>query len=152
MVYDGRFEILDYEISFGATHTMYFGNQTAGRVRAVLKNRLGFKSVEPSSVAMICSQRSPAFLLRYTGDFPFDELKNLRVTLTNDKDISKELAGGSMPDQTKQTFIGIYDLPWLPASEDSFRIELRLKSADDPIASWEVGRLYRHNEWYTPNP
>ena len=151
-IYDDRFKILDYDISAGTDHTMYFGNQTVGRVRDTMRNRLGFKFVDPSPFAMLSSSRSRMFLLRYTGDFPLEELKDLKVTLTNDKDFSKELVGLSAPDQAKQIFVGGYLLPGLPTSEDSFRIELRLKSADDPIASWRVGKLYRHNKGITPNP
>ena len=151
-VYDDRFNILDYGISAGMIHTMYHGNQTAGRMRATLRDRFGLKFVDLPPAVRIVSPRSRTFLLRYTGDFPFDELKDLRVTLTNDKGISKELVGWNVPDQTKQTFVGGCIIPGLPVSEDSFRIELRLKSSHDPIASWRVGKLYRNNKRITPNP
>lgn len=146
-VYSDKFRILDYRLSYGTTHTIYCGNQTVGSMRAMLRDRLRLKFIRlsPAAVMVMEGPKSRAFLLRYTGDFPSEELKGLRAVLTNDKDISKELVGINMPFQADQTFVGWYILPVLPTSEDSFRIDLRLKSADDPIASWRAGKLYKHN-------
>jgi hypothetical protein len=154
-VYDDRFKILDYVISRGTTHTIYRGNQTAGRIRAMLKNRLGLKFINLPPAAMTQGPKnleSLVFLMNYSGNFPLDELDDLTVVLTNDKNIYKELPGGNLFVQSEQIFSGCYFLPALPASEDSFRIELRLTSADAPIASWRLGKLYRNNQRIMPNP
>jgi hypothetical protein len=37
-VYDDNFKILYYSISKGTTHTIYKGNQTVGRMRAILQH------------------------------------------------------------------------------------------------------------------
>ena len=147
-VYDENFKIVEYIISRGTTHTIYNGNQTVGRMRAMLKNRLGLKFINLPPAAMTKgpgSLESLVFLMFYEGDFPFKELNGLTAVLTNDKNISKELPGVNMFAQSEQTFVGCYMFPALPASDDSFRIELRLKSADDPVASVRVGKLYKHN-------
>ena len=154
-VYDDRFKILDYLISRGKTHTIYKGNQTVGRVRAMLNNRLGLKFINIPPSAMTKGPgniESMVFFMFYEGDFPFKELNGLTAVLTNEKDICKELPGGNMFIQAEQTFSGCYFLPALPASNDSFRIELRLNCSDDPIASLRVGKLYKHDKGITPNP
>jgi hypothetical protein len=145
-VYDDNFKILDYSISKGTTHTVYQGNQTVGRMRTKLKHQFGLKFIGDSPASLIKLPESRAFLLRYRGIFSLEELDGLKAVLTNDKDISKELTCINMRAQVEQTFVRCYILPRLPTSNDSFRIDLRLKSADDPIASWRVGELYRHNE------
>ncbi|MHC4144783.1 MAG: hypothetical protein ACYSUD_08390 [Planctomycetota bacterium] len=99
--------------------------------------------------ALLCVAEGPeslVFLVRYKGDFPFEELDGLRAVLTNDKNISKELPGLPMREQARQTFIACYTLPKPPTSDDSFRIDFRLKCADDLIASWRVGKLNKHNK------
>jgi hypothetical protein len=144
-VYDDNFKILHYSISRGTIHTMYQGNQTVGRIRDMLRQRFGMKFIGQSNAAMIHAPEGRALLLRYEGDFPIEELEDLRAVLRNDKNISKKLMGINMTAPNERTFVRGYLLPWLSMSEDSFRIELRLKSADDPIACWNVGKLYRHN-------
>lgn len=146
-VYDDRFKILDYLISKGTTHTIYKGNQTVGRVKAMLKNRLGLKFINIPPSAMSIGPKnleSRELLMFYEGDFPFKELNGLTAVLTNDKNIYKELSGGNMFIQAEQTFFGCYMLPALPVSDDSFRIELRLYPSNDTIASFRVGKLYKH--------
>jgi len=146
-VYDDRFRVLKYIISTGTTHTIYKGNQTVGRVRAMMNNRLGLKFISIPAAAMTLGPKNletREFLVLYEGDFPFKELNGLTAVLTNDKNINEELSGGNLFIQADQTFFGGYCLPVLPASDDSFRIELRLYSADDPIASFRVGKLYKH--------
>jgi hypothetical protein len=110
------------------------------------------KFIDQPWKAVIGGTESHALLLRYEGDFPFEELEDLRAVLTNDKNISKELTGINMATTADRTFARGYILPWLSTSEDSFRIELRLKSADDPIASCRVGKLYRHNNGIQSDP
>ena len=146
-VYDDRFKVLDYVISRGMNHTIYKGNQTVGRVRAMLKNRLGLKFINIPAAAMTIGPKNletRELLVLYKGDFPFEELNGLTAVLTNDKNIYKELPGGNLFIQAEQIFFGGYMLPVLPVSDDSFRIELRLYSSDDPIASFRVGKLYKH--------
>ena len=144
-VYDENFKIIYHGISKGRAHTIYDGNQTVGRMRARLKNRFGVKFINESSASMIGTPQIRVFLLRYRGDFPFEELDDLRAVLTNDKDIFKELAVAKMYALDERTFVRGCLLPVLPASNDSFRIDFRLKSADNTIASCRVGRLYRRN-------
>ena len=144
-VYDDNFKILDYIISTGTTHTIYNGNQTVGRVRAILKNRLGLNFINLPPAAVMKTPKIRAFLVRYEVYFPLEELDGLTAVLTNGKNISKELPGGNMPFPAEPTFVGYYIIPALPMSDDSFRIDLRLKSADDPVASFRVGKIYRHN-------
>ena len=144
-VYDDNFKILDYSISKGTTHMVYHGNQTVGRIRAMLRQRFGMKFIDQPHATVIRAPEGRALLLRYEGDFPFEELEGLRAVLTNYKNISKDLMGINMAPPAERTFIRGYLLPGLSMSEDSFRIELMLKSADDPIACWSVGKLYRHN-------
>jgi len=146
-VYDDRFKILEYVMSRGTTHTIYYGNQTAGRIRAMLKDRLGLKFINiPAAAATIGPKNleTRELLVLYEGDFSFKELNGLTAVLTNDKNIYKELPGGNMFIQADQIFFGGYMLPALPLSDDSFRIELRLYSSGDPIASFRVGKLYKH--------
>ncbi|UCE46604.1 MAG: hypothetical protein JSW47_13395 [Phycisphaerales bacterium] len=151
-VYDDNFKILNCTISTGTSHIIYSGNQTVGRIRAMLRHRFGLKFISlPPVPSMIRARKSRAFILRYEGDFPFEELDGLRAVLTNDKNISKELTGINMAAKAEQTFVRCYILPALPTSYDSFRIDLRLKSADDPIASWRVGQLYRRNRGINPD-
>lgn len=144
-VYDDNFKILDYMISTGTTHTLYDGNQTVGRAKDILKNRLGLSFINLPPVYVMRTPKIRAFLVRYEGDFPYEELNGLTAVLTNGKNISKELPGGNMAAPGETTFVGSYIIPVLPASDDSFRIDLRLKSADVPVASFRVGRLYRHS-------
>ena len=146
-VYDDRFKVLDYVISRGTTHTIYRGNQTAGRIRAMLKKRLGLKFINLPPAVMTVGPKnieSLEFIMSYEGDFPFKELNGLRAVLTNDKDICKELGGGNLFIQPEQTFSGCYFLPVLPANDDSFRIELKLYSPGEPVVSIRLGKLYRH--------
>ena len=97
---------------------------------------------------------SRVFFLRYRGDFSFEQLDRLKAVLTNDKNISEELACIHMILQStrinvspgEHTFAKGYVLPWLPTSNDAFRIDFRLKASDDPIASCRVGKLYKHNK------
>jgi hypothetical protein len=144
-VYDDNFKILYYRISKGTTHTIYQGNQTVGRMRDKLKHQFGLKFIGDSHLSLIKMCESRVFLLRYSGDFTFEELDGLRAVLTNDKNIFKELAVMKMYALDENTFIRGYLLPRLPTSNDSFRIDFKLKSADDPIVSCRVGELYRHN-------
>ncbi len=144
-VYDDKFKMLEYCISEGTTHTIYEGNQTVGCLRAGLRNRFGLKFVGPSSTAMLNSPRNRVLLLRYRGDFPSQELDDLRATLANGKDISIELAGMSVRLPSEQAYTRCYILTRLPTSDDSFRIDFRLKSANDPVASLRVGKLYKHD-------
>jgi hypothetical protein len=146
-VYDNRFKVLEYVISRGTTHTIYIGNQTVGRMRAMLKKRLGLKFINLPPTVMTIGPgnfESLVFFMFYEGDFPFKELNGLRAVLTNDKNICKELSGGNLFIQSEQIFSGCYFLPALPASDDSFRIEFKLYSGGDPIASIRVGKIYRH--------
>jgi len=146
-VYDDNFKILDYIISTGTTHTLYDGNQTVGRAKDILKNRLGLSFINLPTTTVMKTPKIRAFLVRYEGDFPYEELNGLTAVLTNGKNISKELPGGNMAAPDETTFVGSYIIPVLPASDDSFRIDLRLKSADVPVASFRVGKLYRHSRW-----
>jgi hypothetical protein len=146
-VYDDHFKVLDYVISRGMNHTIYKGNQTTGRIRAMLKNRLGLKFINAPPAVMTIGPgnfESLVFFMFYEGDFPFKELNGLRAVLTNDKDIYKELGGGNLFIQPEQTFSGCYFLPALPASDDSFRIELKLYSPGEPVVSIRLGKIYRH--------
>jgi hypothetical protein len=146
-VCDDRFKVLDYVMSRGTTHSIYMGNQTAGRIRAMLKNRLGLKFINLPPAVMTIGPgnfESLVFFIFYEGDFPFKELNGLRAVLTNDKDIYKELGGGNLFIQPEQTFSGCYFLPVLPASDDSFRIEFKLYSPGEPIASIRLGKIYRY--------
>ena len=146
-VYDDRFKVLDYVISRGTTHTIYMGNQTAGRIRTMLKKRLGLKFINAPPAVMSIGPgnfESLVFFMFYEGDFPFKELNGLRAVLTNDKDICKELGGGNLFIQPEQRFSGCYFLPVLPANDDSFRIELKLYSPGEPVVSIRLGKLYRH--------
>lgn len=144
-VYDDNFKILDYIISTGTTHTIYDVNQTVGRVKSILKNRLCLSFINLPPAYVMRTPKIRSFLVRYEGDLPYEDLNGLTAVLTNGKNISKELAGGNMAAPNEPTFVGSYIIPILPASEDSFRIDLRLKSADVPVASFRVGKLYRHN-------
>jgi hypothetical protein len=144
-LYDDNFKILDYSITRGSRHTIYHGNQNLGRTKDMLRKRLGFKFINQPHMSVIAAPEGHALLLRYEGDFPFEELMELRAVLTNDKNISKELFGINMAFSTKQIFIKGFLLPGLPESEDSFRIELKLESADDPVACLNIGKLYKHN-------
>jgi len=144
-VYDDKFKILDYSISIGKNHTMYQGNQTAGRIRTTLRDRFGLKFIDPPSLAVIRAPECRVRLLRYTGDFPFDELDGLKAILTNGKEICKELIGVNMATPGEQAFVRGYILPWLSENNDSLRIELKLKSADDPVACLSLGKLYRRH-------
>jgi hypothetical protein len=146
-VYDGRFKVLDYVISRGTTHKIYRGNQTTGRIRAMLKNRLGLKFINvPPAVETIGPKNleTREFFMFYEGDFPYKELNGLRAVLTNDKNIHEELSGGNLFIQSEQIFNGGYFLPVLPANDDSFRIELKLYSPGEPVASIRLGKIYRH--------
>jgi hypothetical protein len=129
--YGDNFNILDYNIPRGTTLTIYHGNQNVGRTRDMLRQRFGMKFINQPHASTIGASEGHALLLRYEGDFPFDELEELRAVLTNDKNISKELMGINMSVRAKRIFVRGCLLPGLPTSEDSFRIELRLKSADD---------------------
>lgn len=144
-VYDDKFEILEYRLSIGKTHRMYEGNQIAGRIRTTLRDRFGLKFIGPPWMTVLRAHESRVLLLRYTGDFPYKELDGLGAVLTNDKEIYKELIGIKIPTPAKQVFVRGYILPSLPISDDSFRIEFKLKSSDKPIASLELGELYAHN-------
>jgi hypothetical protein len=144
-VYNDNFKVLDYGISEGKTHTVYKGNQTVGRIRARLKHKFGLKFIGESPASMAMTPGVRVFLLIYKGDFPFEELDDLRAVLTNDKDIFKELAVMKMFALDESTFIRGCILPILPACDDSFRIDFKLKSSDNPIASCRAGKLYKHN-------
>jgi hypothetical protein len=146
-VYDENFKILDYSISKGPTHIFPKGNQILGRMRLKLQLQYGLKFLGGPSIVFLPGRiESLVFFVRYKGDFPFEELDGLRTVLTNDKNISKELQNLHMRDQAPQTFISFYELPKPPTSDDSFRIDFRLKSANDPVASWRVGELSKHNK------
>jgi len=144
-VHNDKFKVLGYSISEGKVHTVYEGSQTVGRIRAKLKHKIGLKFIDESPASMAMTPGLRVFLLRYKGAFPFEELDDLRAVLTNDKDIFKELVVMKMYALDESTFIRGFILPWLPTSNDSFRIDFKLKSADDPIASCRLGELYRHN-------
>ena len=150
-VYDNRFKILDYSISRGTSHSCYDGNPILGRMRAKLGlRRQKFQDGGATTIGVHTPDESIAFILRYEGDFPFGELDGLRAVLTNDNNFSRELKsinmrvswrpdGSQLVTQCKQPFIRCYILHEILASDDSFRIDFRLKSAADPIASWRVG-------------
>ncbi len=144
-VHDNGFEILDCFFSKGMT-PIYRGNQTVGRMRAKLNRQLGLKFIGLSQAIMTGTPEIHVVVLRYKGDFPFEELDGLRAVLTNGKNISKELPGVNVPRQAEQMLVGLYILPKLPTSDDSFRIDFKLKSTGDPIASWRVGKLYQRNK------
>jgi hypothetical protein len=144
-VYDDNFRILDCSISSGTTHMISHGNQTVGHIKYKLWRRFGLNFRGLPLVVRIGAPKCRVLLLRYEGDLPFAELDGLRAVLTNGKNISRELAGRNVPDRAEQTLIAYYILPALPTSEDSFRIDLKLKSADDPVASYRIGRLYRRD-------
>ena len=147
-VYDENFKMLDYSISRGGgAHIFYQGNQTLARTRLKLHLQYGLNLWR--SPVLLCVADGPeslVLLVRYEGDFPFEQLNGLRATLTNGKDVSKELKGLPMREHGRETYIVYYTLPRPPTSDDSFRIDFRLKSADDPIASWRVGKLNKHNK------
>jgi len=154
-VYNDNFKVLDYGISEGEdqtvnrgkVHKFYQGNATVGRVRAKLKHKFGLKFIResPTYMAFTPSGGLRIFLLHYRGEFPFEELDDLRAVLTNGKEIFIELGAMKINALDENTLMRGYLLPVLPASNDSFRIDFKLKSADDPIASCRVGRLYRRN-------
>ena len=137
-VYNDNFKILDYSTSEGKVHTVYKGNQTVGRVRAKLKHQFGLRFIGESPASQAHTPGLPGFrvfLMRHRGEFPFEELDGLRAVLTNEKNIFKELTAMKMYALDENTFVRGYIVPWLPTSEDPFRIDIRLKTADDPIAS-----------------
>jgi hypothetical protein len=161
-VYSEGFEVLDYSISEGVdstvnkanVHTFYRGNAAVGRVRAKLKHKFGLKFIResPTYMAFTPSGGLRIFLLHYRGEFPFEELDDLRAVLTNGKEIFIELGAMKINALDENTLMRGYLLPVLPASDDSFRIDFKLKSADDPIASCRLGRLYRRNSDIQSDP
>ena len=139
-VYNDSFKILDYKISRGKTHTFYEGNQTVGRIRAGLSSKFGLKFIgeSPRYGTTTPVPEARVVFLRYRAEFPVEELGELPAVLTDGKEIFKKLPGGRMNAQSKDTFVGIYILPVLPASNESFRIDFKLDSTDGPVASWRL--------------
>ena len=134
----------DSPVHMAKLHTVYKGSQTVGRIRTKLKHKFGLKFIGDSTVSTaIRTAGRRVFVLRYRGSFPFEELDDLRAVLTDDISISKELAVWKISVTDENTFTRGWTLPRLPTSNDSFRIDFRLKSADDPIASCKLGELYR---------
>ena len=142
-IYDGRFKILFNSVSQGRIHTVHNGSQIEGRVRAKLNRLFGLKLAKLSPIVAGGGNDGLAFLMRYAGDFPYEELHGLKALITNEKDISRDLGLGIWRyDQKKQTFIKCYGLSPVPTSQGPYRIILTLKSAQEPIAEWRVGELY----------
>jgi len=124
----------------------YHGNPTVGRVRAKLRNEFGLKFIGLSSTALDIGIGGPGGRLafvRYKGNFPVEELDGLKAVLTNGKNISTELDGYGARVQD-QGFIRCYHLPSRMRSDYPIRIDFKLKSANEPIASWRVGELNAH--------
>lgn len=141
IVYDARFRVYDHRTSKAKTHTIYSGNQTDGFLRTELKHRLGLNVEQVPSLQMGLGQESFAFLVRYGGKFPFEELDGLRAVLTNDDDLHMELQGIRSYDRERETFIRCYALEYAPTNPGSYRLVLMLKSHDEPVAEWQLGEL-----------
>ncbi len=151
-VYDSRFRILDHCISLGTNHTIYNGSQIEGRIRATAKYKFGLKVNDLSSVSVGLDKPHLAFLIRYMGDLPFEELDGLKAQLTNDKDISIDLGMGvKRYDQQKNTFIRCYGLPDIPTSDDSLIVNFRIASSNKPVATWNAGSLSKYNKQLNAN-
>jgi len=151
-VHDDNFKIVDYSISEGKVHTVYKGNQFVGRFRAKLKHQFGLKFMGESPASMLGTPEIRVFLLRYRGDFPLEELDDLKAVLTNDKNIFLELGIAKFPSSDENLFVRGYIIPRHPTSNDSFRIDFKLKSSEEPIASCRVRKLYRHNNGIQSDP
>ena len=147
-VFDNRIKILDHSISWGTYHEIYHGNPALGRAKAKLKYQLGLKFIGPVADAVSTGQEeSLAFILRYSGDFPFDELDGLKAVLTNDKNVSKELQNTNTRNRSNLAITKCYLLPPdLLTSDDNFRIDFRVKSVSKPIAAWHVGEFNKYSK------
>ena len=142
IIYDDRFEILFNSVSEGKMHTVYNGNQLLGRIRDTLSHHfsLSLPTLSPISVAM--DNEHLAFLIRYAGDLPYEDLHGLRALLTNGKEFSRDLGLGVWRyDEDKHTFIRCYGLSAIPTNQGPYRIVFALESAKEPIAEWRVGNL-----------
>lgn len=141
-IYDDRFEIMFNSVSKGRRHTVYNGNQLLGHIRDKLSHQfsLSLPTLSPISVAL--DNEHLALLIRYAGDFPYEELHGLRALLTNGKDFSRDLGLGVWRyDKDKRTFIKCYSLSATPTNQGPYRIVFALRSAKEPIAEWRVGDL-----------
>jgi hypothetical protein len=150
-VYNGDFKILNYGVfevkagtaNKGKVRTFYEGNQTVGRIRAKLKQRFGLKFIRESRkyVTTMPVRGGRTFFLRFRVEGPFEEVYFIRAVLTDGKKHHEELPGTIMNAGEEDTFVGVYCLPRLPMSNDSLRIDFKLESSDDPIATWRLGKL-----------
>lgn len=85
-------------------------------------------------------------ILRYKGDFPNEDLDGLAAVLTDGGDIFVHQEGTSEYDEAMKVFTGQFVFPQVPMNSKPLRIDFYLNSEyEKPIASWRIGKLYRHN-------
>lgn len=147
-IYDDRFKILDYHMSFGMYHKFNVGNQTINRIKNRLNSTFGLKFIDsPRLLFTVTGPESLVLHVRYTGDLPFDELDGLGAIIRNDEDFSREMGDGNRYDRDKQIFQGCFVSGNLPENDDSLRVDFYLSSEyDKPIASLKVGDLSKLNK------
>ena len=148
-VHGDNFRVTGYSISGpGAVHTVYKGNQAMGRVKAMLRHRLGLKFVRPTpSAHHHMTEKSLGVLLHYRGDFRVEELEGLAAVLTDGKDVCVHKTGAvHWQDQVAKSFTKQYFFSHVATSDSSFRIDFYLASEyEEPIASLRIGEMYNKN-------
>lgn len=81
-VLDSRFRVQTAKISKGTNHTIYLGHQLEGRLRDWLRG-VGIKVAPVRQDTTTTQTETCAFMIRYTGDLPHDDLCEVRAALSD---------------------------------------------------------------------
>jgi hypothetical protein len=140
-ILDDRFRVLTVKVSKGTNHFMFHGRQIEGTIRERLRSfGIGVKTL-PKTFS-----RSPndtyAFIVRYTGELPAQELRHVHADLCDPSGAVVPLrwqAGTSNPAENK--YLKIWVMDSLPTNRTTFTLRLRLGDAGGELAKIPVGRL-----------
>jgi hypothetical protein len=125
-VLDQRLRLYNTKTSYGTAHCMFHGNQVEGRLREWLQGA-GFPVKTLPKTTVRTEADAFAFLVRYAGSFPVDDLTHLRAELA---DISGKVTplrwqgGYSDPARNEYLTVWVLDTAWNGPGPYNVRVKL----------------------------
>jgi len=87
-------------------------------------------------------RQSTAFLLRYHGQFDFQELDGLTAEIVSDDGkTTLQTVKSRMFDKDSNSFYATFLMLGAPVPTERYRVLLKMPSSEEPVATWIVGSL-----------